>query len=241
PRTRAWPGTPLTPPGPDGLSHASGTIRASGSTPVSAAPPATTPSGTSPRSSGRSCTTDRSTHRRKDEQMDPVRWDALIAHLASARHNLSQVAPEVYPLTIPHLAATPDQLAAAEARLGHALDPLYRELLGYGNGWPQLVFTGDMLGTDDLGQGPRWDQGQELLDLYYENCDTSQLPERDQLYPIYASQHDLNVMALRKDGPVTDGGHEVIWLYTEINGRWANSLQWWLACIEIINNATAYF
>lgn len=173
--------------------------------------------------------------------MDQIRWDALIAHLGVARQKLAAASAEAFPFTVPHLAATPAQLEAAEARLGQPLDPLYRELLSYGNGWPQLAFNGDMLGTDDLGQGPVWDRGQELLDLYFENCDTSDLPPRDHLIPIYVSRHEMDVMVLSASSPVTNGGHEVIWLDTEIADRWDNVLEWWLACIELVNYLTHRF
>lgn len=173
--------------------------------------------------------------------MDPIRWDALLAHLNVSRGRLAEVAPRVYPYTLPHVAATGEQLDAAEARIGHSLDPLYRELLGYGNGWPHLVLVGDMLGTDDFGQGPRWRRAQELLDVYFDVCDTSEIPARDQLYPIYVSQHENDVMVLRKEGLVTDGGHEVIWLSNEVDDRWPNTLEWWLACIELLNKSVDYF
>lgn len=172
--------------------------------------------------------------------MDPIRWDALLAHVNVARGRLAEVAPRVYPHTLPHVAAAPEQLGAAEARLGHPLDPLHRELLSYGNGWPHLVFAGDMLGTDDLGQGPRWRRAQELLDLYFDVCDTSELPARTELYPLFVSQHETDVMVVRRDGPLTAGGHEVMWLSSEVDGRWPNTLEWLLAVIELINTSADY-
>lgn len=173
--------------------------------------------------------------------MDQIRWDALIAHLGVARQKLTAASAEAFPFTVPHLAATPAQLEAAEARLGQPLDPLYRELLSYGNGWPQLVFNGDMLGTDDLGQGPRWAHGHALLDLYYANGDTSELPDRDRVYPILVSPHDNDVMVLRTDGPISRGGHEVIWLGDDVVDRWENAFEWWLAMIELLKRGVAYY
>ena len=96
--------------------------------------------------------------------MNPVRWDALLALANVQRGRLSQIAERVHPYTLPRIEATPEQLDAAEARIGQPLDPLYRELLCYGNGWPLLIWDADMLGTDDLGQGPRWAHGHALLE-----------------------------------------------------------------------------
>src|SRR5690606_14100460 len=173
--------------------------------------------------------------------MNPIHWDALLALANVQRGRLSQIAERVHPYTLPHVAATPEQLDDAEARIGEPLDPLYRELLGYGNGWPLLIWDADMLGTDDLGQGPRWAHGHALLDLYYANGDTSELPDRDRVYPILVSPHDNDVMVLRTDGPISRGGHEVIWLGDDVVDRWENAFEWWLAVIELLKRGVAYY
>src|SRR5690606_14291605 len=174
--------------------------------------------------------------------MDQIRWDALIGHAYLARNKLVDIAPHVYAPTVPNLHATPEQLATAEDRLGHPLDPLLRALLGDANGWPQFPWDTDWLGTDDIGQGRRWQFGLELIDLYYDNYDTDHLPTRDQIYPVLVSAQLDDVMVVRKDGPITKGGHEFIWLAGEAPGeRWDNALEWWLACIELTNRGIAWY
>ena len=56
------------------------------------------------------------------------------------------------------------------------------------------------------------------------------------------SQQLDDVMVVRTDGPTRNGGHEFIWLVGEAPGeRWDNVLEWWLACIELINGATTWY
>ncbi len=55
----------------------------------------------------------------------------------------------------PRVAATNNELASAEQHLGVGLDPSYRDFLGHANGWPSFMQSVDLLGTDDLADGPR--------------------------------------------------------------------------------------
>ncbi|WP_188037349.1 alpha/beta hydrolase [Actinotalea sp. JY-7885] len=64
--------------------------------------------------------------------------------------------PEIYPLTIPHVAASDQQLAAAEERLGHALDPLHRQLLTFANGRSQMFVHTDLHSAGELGGRGIW-------------------------------------------------------------------------------------
>ena len=78
-------------------------------------------------------------------------WPNLIAQMGTLRRQVHEV-NDIFPATLPHLAATEDQLTAAEARLGHPLDPQHREFLSYGNGWPDFYLGSSLLGTDELGR-----------------------------------------------------------------------------------------
>jgi hypothetical protein len=139
-------------------------------------------------------------------------WPDLIAAMGQLREQVSQV-DEDFEFTIPHLAATQEQLAAAEQRLGHALDPQHKEFLSYGNGWPEFYMGNALLGTEELGQGMAWAEVTETLDAFYSALeDPSLVPPRAQIYPFSFDPGAATVFAIWKDGPVTDGGHPVLWL-----------------------------
>lgn len=59
------------------------------------------------------------------------------------------------PPPVPHL--------AAENRLGYPLDPHYREFPSIADGWENYDFDESLLGTGDLGLGPRWDEAIDTL------------------------------------------------------------------------------
>ncbi len=139
-------------------------------------------------------------------------WPDLIAEMAVLRRRVAEV-DDLYPYTVPHLAATPAELAAAERRLGHSLDPQHREFLSYGNGWPQFYLSNSLLGADELGQGAAWDDINRTLDAYYSALpEPGIVPSRDQIYPITQSRDTATVFAIWKDGPIVNGGHPVLWL-----------------------------
>lgn len=141
-------------------------------------------------------------------------WPDLIAEMGLLRQRLSEVKP-LYPFTIPHVAATEEQLASAEARLGHALDPVHRAFLSYGNGWPDFYIDSDLLGTEDLGQGPIWERLQNDLDAFYASLEGPyhNVPPRDQIYPISFNPEEPSIFAIWTNGPASgNGGHPVAWL-----------------------------
>lgn len=172
--------------------------------------------------------------------MEHARWDVLLGSLGVVTTQLAQLAPAVYPLSAPHLGADEGSIAAAERRLGHAIDPRFRELLTSADGWPGAFLDGDVLGTDDLGAGPLWATGCLALDQFYDYGPVDGLPERAQLYPVFVSPCQQDVMAMRCDGPLTDGGHEVLWLANEVVDRWPNAHEWWLGALEIARQTLAY-
>ncbi|GIG41206.1 hypothetical protein [Cellulomonas phragmiteti] len=172
--------------------------------------------------------------------MDDTRWSVMLGDLGIVTTQLAQAAPAVYPLSAPRMGADDDALDGAESRVGYLLDRQHRELLAHADGWPGAFLDGDVLGTRDIGQGPLWDRGGTALDLFYEYGPVDGLPARAQLYPVFVAPHQHDVMALRLDGPLTDGGHEVLWFANELVDRWPNVREWWLGCTEIARHTLAY-
>ncbi|WP_182112977.1 MULTISPECIES: SMI1/KNR4 family protein [unclassified Actinotalea] len=150
-------------------------------------------------------------------------WRALLGEIGLTRMRLDEAAPQVYPLTIPHKGATSDQLAGAEGRLRHALDPIHRELLTYANGWSAMFVDTDLLSTEQLGADGLWEQTRDLLKDLEEDWPPGYLPPVDQLEIIGASTVTSDLFLLWTAGPVTGGGRPVLWLGAgQIVQQWAN-------------------
>lgn len=166
---------------------------------------------------------------------DERTWRILLGEIGQVRLRLTQVAPDMFPLSAPHLGAAPERLVEAETRLGKPLDPQHRALLAVANGWPDLVLSGSFLSTEDLGQGPAWQGANERLDILYEDGETSALPPREELLPIYINHYGPDIFVLWTEGPATDGGRPVLWIANELVDQWPDVHQWWLALIAIAN------
>lgn len=144
-------------------------------------------------------------------------WADYIGTLGALRQELAEVDTSgVYELTIPHLAATEEEIAAAEARLGHPIDAQYREFLRYANGWPEFFYDSCLLGTNDLGTGELWQHANDNLDVFYESLPEGHPhPPRNEVEPISADPYGSDVFAIWRTGELHNGGHPVIWYPAE--------------------------
>ncbi|WP_194819882.1 hypothetical protein [Nocardia sp. XZ_19_385] len=97
-------------------------------------------------------------------------WQELIDRFIEQRERYAPTGGG--PFTFPNPGAEEAQLRAAEARLGDALDPQHRELLSVANGWDRYLGTSGLLGTDDLGAGPRWAGGLDEADRWFRQSRT---------------------------------------------------------------------
>lgn len=146
-------------------------------------------------------------------EADMPPWPDLIAEMGKLREQVSQIDDDAFPFTIPHLAATPDQIVAAEQRLGHSLDPQHRSFLSYGNGCPDFYLGSSLLSTEDLGHGAKWKKAHEILDVLYEGVDDPNvLPPRAHIYPFTVSEDTASVFVLWLGSDLYEGGHTVLWL-----------------------------
>ncbi len=170
----------------------------------------------------------------------PADWAELIGYSATLRSRLAEVDPQLSPMTMPRLAASEEQLAKAEQRLGTQLDAQHRALLRHGNGWPLFFTYTDLLSTDELGAGPLWDKAQELLDLFFSEAPTpADFPARETLLPVAAGEDVTDVFALWTTGPQTRHGRPILWLAGEEVDRWPNMREWLLSINQYLNNDLA--
>jgi len=141
---------------------------------------------------------------------------------------------------MPHLGAREEQLAEAEQRLGIRLDGQHRDLLRHANGWPLFFTYTDLLGTDELGTGPLWQKGQELLELYYSEAPVpSDFPPHEELLLIAVGELVTDVFALWLGGPEANSGRPVLWLAGEEVDRWPNVREWLLSVNQYLQNDIA--
>ncbi|NNH73802.1 hypothetical protein HLB23_28780 [Nocardia uniformis] len=96
-------------------------------------------------------------------------WREFLDLLLEQHRRRARLNPERYPLTLPNPGATEQQLRDAEDRLGFRLDPQYREFLSIADGWNRYDLCTDLLGTGDLGIGPRWDEAVESLHWFVDD------------------------------------------------------------------------
>ncbi|WP_067658353.1 hypothetical protein [Nocardia harenae] len=94
---------------------------------------------------------------------EPNTWQALLDAFTEQARRRAAIDGAPAPGSPPHPGATPAELAAAEQRLGRALDPAHRALLATADGWDRFADGAALLGTAELGAGPRHDDAAAVL------------------------------------------------------------------------------
>ncbi|HEX2729993.1 MAG TPA: SMI1/KNR4 family protein [Polyangiaceae bacterium] len=89
-------------------------------------------------------------------------WLPHLQEMRRLHTELARLAPYRDDGLVPNPSATLPEVAAAEARLGFALPPSYREFLQRHDGWRRFFDGVDLLGTDALGD-PRHGRAAKLL------------------------------------------------------------------------------
>ncbi|WP_306359248.1 SMI1/KNR4 family protein [Nocardia sp. CC227C] len=97
-------------------------------------------------------------------------WRELVDGLAEQKRRLLAFG-DYESDTMPKPGATEEQLRAAESRLGRRLDPQYRGLLSVANGWDHFWISFSLLGTEDIGSGPRWESGLMQAGIWFDDND----------------------------------------------------------------------
>jgi hypothetical protein len=158
----------------------------------------------------------------------------MVGEMLRRRMILEQVSlPGEYPLQKFGLRATDADIAAAEAQLDHPLDAQHSAILREFNGWGDAFAHADLLSTDELGQGPLWQQALTMLRGYYEDGPAIDFPPREAIYPFHVGENHLFVIDMA--GPITDGGHPVHWLDGELLDTWPNAYHFWLAGFALLD------
>ncbi|WP_306357092.1 MULTISPECIES: SMI1/KNR4 family protein [unclassified Nocardia] len=102
--------------------------------------------------------------------VDRKAWRELVDGLVEQKRRLVTFGDHESD-TMPKPGASEEQLRAAESRLGRRLDPQYRELLSVANGWDHFWISYSLLGTEDIGSGPRWESGLTQAGIWFDDND----------------------------------------------------------------------
>lgn len=111
----------------------------------------------------------------------------------------------------PRVGATVQEMAAAEAHLGHPLDPRYRDFLSCANGWECFYQRVNLFGTAELLGGGLMGAAREMLgEILPEATGKAGLAEPE-LLPIAASLTDIDMFVMTHASGAGKCG-SVLWL-----------------------------
>ncbi|MFC8043991.1 hypothetical protein [Nocardia sp. NPDC057353] len=98
---------------------------------------------------------------------EPNTWHAVLEAFTEQARRRAEIDGAPAPDTPPRPGATESELAAAERRLGRPLHPGHRALLATADGWDGYADGAALLGTAELGAGPRHDRAAAVLAEYF--------------------------------------------------------------------------
>ncbi|HYE17891.1 MAG TPA: SMI1/KNR4 family protein [Tepidisphaeraceae bacterium] len=135
---------------------------------------------------------------------------------------------EIYPFSLPRVAATSDAVEGAERHLGRRLDGEYREFLLHADGWPHFFQRIDLFGTPELRAEGSLLRAWELIDAAVPSPALHGLDKRD-LMPIAFGQNSLDVFVLVNQGAQAG---QVVWLAGEEVDSFPSFSEFFLAMID---------
>lgn len=132
---------------------------------------------------------------------------------------------------LPEVAATEDELIAVERELGHRLDPLYRDFLGYASGWRSFFQHVDLFGTRQLLGAPPMDAAVVQIGAIREAEFVAgvEMPKADVL-PIAASAVQADMFLLGR--PWSRWPGSVTWYTGLFIERFPNFDEFYLAMLD---------
>jgi len=138
-------------------------------------------------------------------------WRPPIVEMVTVKQGLAAWDPKgIFPHHLPEVAATPENIDAAEAALGISLDAEHRAFLTYADGWQAFYQDVTLMGAAQLVRSPARDAALEAFTYAPEVLEEDLHRRPDRLLPIAASTTQADVFCM----PVDDGraGSRVFWL-----------------------------
>jgi hypothetical protein len=154
-------------------------------------------------------------------------WKERIVQMVLIKQRIAELdIKQIWEHHLPRVAASGEQLAAAENALGRPLDPSYREFLIHANGWPAFYQTVDLFGTDDLVGSPEYRQGLDMLAAVEDTVLTQGGLLREELLLVAAARHDLDLFVLAR------GTGTVVWIAGSEVDRFDDFGEYFLAMMD---------
>jgi hypothetical protein len=140
-------------------------------------------------------------------------WKPALLLLAGIKSRINELDNGAFwPYHFPKVAATEAQIEAFAKRVGKAIPEEYLDFLRTANGWPGLFLGTDLLGTEDLVDGPYKKDLDEGF-FFLEECEIPGIG-KDCLLPIAMGLTDRDLFFLVLE-PSNRAG-EVIWFSGEV-------------------------
>jgi hypothetical protein len=132
---------------------------------------------------------------------------------------------------LPEVAAAEAMILAAERQIGHRLDPLYRDFLGYADGWQSFLQAIDLFGTSQLAGAAPMDRAQLQIDAV-EDLDFAIVVgmPKDDVLPIGASVVQSDIFLIGR--PESRWPGTVVWYTGEVIERFTDFDEFYLAMID---------
>lgn len=168
-------------------------------------------------------------------------WDKLLGESVLLRQQLHKRDPDINPYTLPHIGATEKQLDEVEHKQHMKLDPLYRHLLSYANGWEHFFTFTHLFEVQELGVSKRFKKASELVDIFYSDGPVPKgMPQRSHVLCFCANPDEVeDLFVIWLTGPVKDGGRPISWLAGEEIQRFANMHEFMLSVNEYLRRKLA--
>lgn len=143
----------------------------------------------------------------------------------------------IWNYALPHVHATEETVARAEAQLGFRLPESYRGFLLASNGWPYFYLDMTAFSTSDLLGGELHEAGQTQLEL--EECVEAMAADgviAADHFPVATSLESIDVALMGKPG--TPAAGTVSWVRGEVIERYDDFLDYYLSMMELSKQET---
>ena len=159
-------------------------------------------------------------------------WKDKIAVMILVKQELQRLdSSGIWSHYLPEIAATEEQLMAAEVHLGHSIDKEYKDFLMCANGWKSFFQTVDLFGSEDLAGSSLMDYALEILAILDEqDVIESSGFSRSELLPIATTGEDKDLFVMSRATSHQPG--IVIWFAGEEIERFSHFEEFFLAMID---------
>ncbi|MEU8238909.1 SMI1/KNR4 family protein [Actinoplanes missouriensis] len=155
-------------------------------------------------------------------------WPSHIAVAAQVRQHLA-ARDDLMAYPLPGVAATEEQIAAAEREIG-PLDPQYRVFLGFADGWQGFLQETDLFGTAQLRGAAPMGTARRQLDVLEDEVWEHLGVRPDDVHVIGASETTTDLWLISRPGTPRAG--EVVWFWGSDLERYPDFGEFYLTMVD---------